>query len=239
MYITPAGEFVWPWLNKADDRPINGKPQKPAWKLEIKYPANAPAWLNLKGKLDALVEESYTKAIEENPKKISEDAYDEMSPAEQKKVKAAKTGVITRNYPYKMETDEDGEETGSVTLKLKQNASFKDKKTGEEKNVYVDLFDATLTPINRNKVMIFGGSTGTASFTTRPYFVDSTNGAGISLDLKAVQVLQLVTAGARSASSYGFEKQDGYEGVEADETEEQDEEGNDDQAADETDPTDF
>jgi hypothetical protein len=59
--------------------------------------------------------------------------------------------------------------------------------------------------------MIYGGSTGTASFSTRPYLVDSTNGAGISCDLKAVQVLNLVTSSQRSGESYGFAKADGYE----------------------------
>jgi hypothetical protein len=54
--------------------------------------------------------------------------------------------------------------------------------------------------------MIYGGSTGTASFSTRPYLVDSTNGAGISCDLKAVQVLNLVTSSQRSGESYGFAK---------------------------------
>jgi hypothetical protein len=69
QYNTPAGEFIWPWLNRPDDRPIKGKPQKPAYKLEIRYPANAPAWLKHKEKLDELVDESYEKAVAENPKK--------------------------------------------------------------------------------------------------------------------------------------------------------------------------
>jgi hypothetical protein len=116
-----------------------------------------------------------------------------------------------------MEVDDDGEETGNVLLKLKQNAAFTDKKTGEERQVFVALYDAQLRPIDRKKVSIYGGSLGTASYTTRPYLVDSTNGAGISLDLKAVQVLQLVTQGERSGQSYGFEAQDGYEGVDTEE----------------------
>jgi hypothetical protein len=116
-----------------------------------------------------------------------------------------------------METDDDGEETGNVILKLKQNASFKDKKTGEERHVFVALFDAAGKPINREKTMIYGGSVGIASFTTRPYLVDSTNGAGISLDMRAVQVLQLVSCSERTAGSYGFAAQDGYEGSDEDE----------------------
>jgi hypothetical protein len=181
---------VWPWLNKADDRPIKGKPQTPAYKLGLRYPANAPAWLAMQEKLDKLVEASYEKAVAENPKKKK---------------------LIVRAYPYSMDTDDDGEETGYVTFKLKQNAEFKDKNTGAVRKANVALFDAVGNMINRDKVMIYGGSTGFASFSTRPYLVDSTNGAGISCDLKAVQVLQLVSSSARTADSYGFSKQEGYE----------------------------
>lgn len=214
QYVTPAGEFYYPWVNRPDDRPIKGKPQKPAYKLNLMYPANAPAWLKLKDKLDELVEASYDKAVAENPKKKK---------------------LIVRQYPYEMETDDEGEETGRVKLKLKQNASFKDKKTGEERQVFVALYDASLNPIDRTKVSIYGGSVGTASFSTRPYLVDSTNGAGISLDLKAVQVLQLVTTGERSGESYGFAKEEGYE---AEDTSEEGAEA-EAEATNEADATDF
>lgn len=212
QYTTPMGEFVWPWLNKPDTRDIKGKPQRPAYKLNIRYAANNPAWLSFKTKLDELVDESYEKAVAENPKKKK---------------------VIVRQYPYVMELDDDGEETGNVILKLKQNASLKDKKTGEEREVTVALFYASGKPINRAQTSIYGGSTGMASFTTRPYLVDSTNGAGISLDLKAVQVFNLVSAGERSAESYGFSKQEGYDEDEEEAEEEAAAEDN------ETDATDF
>lgn len=215
QYTTPAGEFVWPWLNKYDDRPIKGKPQKAAYKLSIRYDAQNPAWLKMQEKIDALVEASYDKAVEENPKKKK---------------------LIVRQFPYSMETDDEGEETGNVVLKLKQNAFFVDKKTGTERQASVALFDAAGRPINREKTMIYGGSTGVASFTTRPYLVDSTNGAGISLDLKAVQVLVLVSATERSASSYGFQAQEGYEGTEDEGTTEDEATSTE---TDETDATDF
>lgn len=216
QYTTPAGEFVWPWLNKYDDRPIKGKPQTPAYKLNKRYDANNPAWLRKKEKIDELVEESYEKAVAENAKKKK---------------------LIVRAYPYSMETDDDGEETGNVILKLKQNAFFKDRKTGEMKPAFVALFDAAGKPINRDKTMIYGGSVGVASFSTRPYFMESTNSAGISLDLKAVQVLQLVSSSERTAGSYGFAAQEGYEGSDEDEDTTKDEDTT--SSADETDATDF
>src|SRR5690242_11322823 len=111
LYQTPAGTAIWPWLNKYDDRPIKGKPQKPAYKLNIQYDATNPAWLALKEKLDALVDESYAKAVEENPKKKK---------------------AIVKQYPYSMDVDDEGEETGKVTLKLKQNAFVPPKREGDE-----------------------------------------------------------------------------------------------------------
>lgn len=190
LYQTPAGVAIWPWLNKYDDRPIKGKPQKPAYKLNIQYDATNPAWLALKEKLDALVEASYDEAIEKNPKKKK---------------------VILRQYPYAMDLDDEGEETGKVTLKLKQAAFIPSKKEGEEPQlVTIAKFDAKGTML-KNTVLIYGGSVLKATFTTRNYLVDSSNGAGISLDLKAVQVLQLVSSQERSASSYGFGVEEGYE----------------------------
>lgn len=198
-YKTPIGEFLYPWLNQYDDREFDGKPQKPAWKLTIKYDAKGKAWLGLKDKLDALVETSYAEAVANNPKKKKE---------------------IGRAYPYEMETDDEGEETGNVKLKLKQNAFFTDKKTDEEVATKVWLYDATMRPIDRTKVKIFGGSTGLATFTVRPYFMQSSNKAGISLDLRSVQVATLVTRTERSAESFGLQRLEGYEGIETAEEEE-------------------
>lgn len=219
LYQTPAGEAVWPWINKYDDRPIKGKPQKPAYKLNIRYDAKDPSWLELKAKLDVLVDAAYDEAVKENPKKKKQ---------------------IVKQYPYAMETDDDGEETGKVIFKLKQSAFIKSKKEGEpDQLVTIAKFDAKGKPLPKG-VVVYGGSVVKASFSTRPYLVDSTNGAGVSCDLKAVQVLHLVSSSERSASSYGFGEEEGYE-VEEEESETTTTTDAEDSEAsgDETDPTKF
>lgn len=223
QYLTPAGEAIWPWINKYDERDINGKPQKPAYKLSNRYAKTNPAWIALNEKLDALVEESYVKAVEEHGKKPG------------KRDPKTKECLIQRAYPYYDELDEDGEETGFVILKLKQNA-FMPIKKGEKKLklIHINKFDARMTPLKnslevvwdedaqevrgtKGTVVVYGGSVVKASFTTRPYFVDSSNKAGISLDFSGVQILQLVTSSGRSASSYGFGAEEGYDGQDEDE----------------------
>lgn len=219
QYTTPAGEAVWPWINKYDDRDINGTPQKPAYKLGIKYSAINPAWMELKAKLDVLVEQAFQEMLVKFPQKKK---------------------VMKRAYPYSMLTDSDGEETGDVLLKLKQNAFITDKKTGEETLIFIPKFDAAGKPMDNSR-LVYGGSIVKSTFTTRPYFVASSNNAGITMDMRAVQVLDLVSNQQRSAASYGFGKEEGYEGEDTeDDTEDSD---NSEKAAsgsdDATDPTDF
>ena len=52
------------------------------------------------------------------------------------------------------------------------------------------------------------------SFTANPYYMPSTRTCGLSLRLLAVQVISLNEFGDTSASSYGFEEEDGYNGEE-------------------------
>ncbi len=206
-YVTPTGEAVWPWINRYDDRPIKGKPQKPAYKLNLRYDAKSPEWLAFKRVLDRLVEESYEEAVEANPKKKK---------------------VIVRQYPYVMEVDDDGEETGKVILKLKQTAFIPAAKNSTRMRlVRIDKFLADGTPLPNSlevvwdedeqkvigttgSVAVYSGSLVKASFTTRNYLVDSTNSAGVSLDFGAVQVIKLVAGGQRSAESYGFDVTEDY-----------------------------
>ena len=196
-YKTPVGELQFPWLNKPQTE-INGAPCKPAWTAPMVFTANDEQWIDTKTVINALVEDSYAAAVAAKP---------------------AKKKLIERAYPYQMMTDEDGEETGKVKLKLKQNYSYINKKTGEEVFIYPDLIDRYGKRLDRTKTLIFSGSTAVAVFTSRPYFMESTNKAGISLDLKAVQIKNLVTAGGgRSAASYGFdidEMEDEDEAVES------------------------
>jgi hypothetical protein len=91
---------------------------------------------------------------------------------------------------------------GLVQLKLKVPAMGKNKETGEEYSRKPTLFDATG---KEEDVNIGGGSKLKVAVVPYCWYTASL-GAGITLQPKAVQVLDLVTWGdGGSASAYGFD----------------------------------
>ncbi len=107
--------------------------------------------------------------------------------------------------PFKDELDDDGNETGfiRVNFKLAAKVERKDGTFYEQRPV---IYDSQGTP---SKALIYGGSTLKVAFEIIPFFTTLV-GAGISLRLKAVQIIELRTKGDRSAESFGFGKEDGY-----------------------------
>jgi len=103
--------------------------------------------------------------------------------------------------PYK----DDGEGNYEFTFKLKASGV---RQTGERWNQKPILYDAKGNLFNP-KDIIWGGSEAKVAFQPSPYFVPSI-GAGVSLRLKAVQIINLVTGG-NDASNFGFKQEDGFE----------------------------
>jgi len=100
-------------------------------------------------------------------------------------------------------------EDGSITLKFKLNAKVTPK-NGEPFEQRPALFDAKGTPLGLD-TKIGGGTKMKVAFECAPFFT-SLIGAGISLRLKAAQVIELVEySGGGDGSAYGFGKEDGYE----------------------------
>lgn len=83
------------------------------------------------------------------------------------------------------------------------------------------IFDSHGNPFSPSKV-IWGGTTAKLSFEPVTYYTDLI-GAGVSLRLKAVQVIDLVE-GASSAETYGFTKEEGFVANEVETNEEVQEE---------------
>jgi len=132
--------------------------------------------------LDEQYERSMAKAKKDNPSK---------------KIKAGPS-------PY--EVDEDA---GKVTFKFKTKAKVK-LRSGDTFDQKIALFDAKGKPLS-DPPNVGGGSKIKVSFQVAPYYT-ATVGAGLSLRMKAVQILKLVEfTGGSNASSYGFKQEDGYE----------------------------
>jgi len=138
-------------------------------------------------KIDAAHKDAVAQALKENPKL--------------KKVKEA-------NLPYKLSEENDDETIFSIKMK----ASFKDK---QDKVVTMKpaLFDSK-GKVLEGDLKIGGGSVLRVSFEPVPFYT-ATVGAGVTLRMKAVQVIELKTYGG-SADSFGFETEDGFEATASD-----------------------
>lgn len=110
--------------------------------------------------------------------------------------------------PYVMEEDDEGNDTGNVVVSFKCKAQITDKKGNTRANS-PKIFDSKNQEFPKDEE-IWGGSTLRVAFNAIPYYT-AMAGAGVSLRLKAVQVIELVSGGGGSSgASYGFGEEDGY-----------------------------
>jgi hypothetical protein len=183
-FTTPKGIAKYPWLSKPDTQfnPTG------VYKVSLLIPkANARELID---KLDTAAGEALTEA-RANAK----------SPAIAKQITLAPC--------YHIETDDEGEETGNIEFRFKQNAlvKFQDGTTKEMKPF---IFDA------QGKQMqvcpnVYGGSVLRINFSPVGYYNASSKSAGVSLRMNAVQIMELVTGGG-SAAGFGFAtEEDGFD----------------------------
>lgn len=149
----------------------------------------------------------------------------------EKNGKKASAKNVQRMAPYKEEVDADGEPTGKIEVSAKRKAVY--RKDDKVITFDVKLFDAKGRPVDPEKVRVYGGSVVRISCTARPYYVAGMKTAGISLDLQAVQIIELAER-EDNAKFFGFEEEDGFEVDEAasgdsDGGDEEDEAGEDDE----------
>ena len=128
-------------------------------------------------------------------KEIEKSIEDSLAKAEKEnKGKSVKSAP----KPYKEESDH-------VFFKFKMKASGVNKKTQEKFTQRPQLLDSKKNPISPN-TSIWGGSIMKVAYQPVPYFTPML-GAGISLRLKAVQVIKLV----EGKSDNVFKEEDGFE----------------------------
>lgn len=131
------------------------------------------------------------------------DEQHELAVAEAKKGNPGKK-IKEGDLPYTV-----NDETGKVAFKFKLKAKVHPK-NGDSFEQRPALFDAKGKPLGTD-TKIGGGSKLKTSFELVPYYT-AIAGAGVSLRLKAVQVIDLVEySSGGSGESYGFGKEDGYE----------------------------
>jgi hypothetical protein len=198
-FTTPRAPAVYPKLDLAnpdygtEEHAIEGG----NFSCQIRVLKSDPAVKALLGKLEKLMEISEREA---------EELFAKLPVAARKKLK----DTTTRNEFVTECYDEDENETGEIILKFKMKHSGVVKKTGKAWKRYPQLIDAKLQPLKKG-TQIWGGSIVKLSASAAPYFIPASGAYGVSLRLEGVQVLELVTAGGRSASSLGFEAEEGYD----------------------------
>lgn len=130
-----------------------------------------------------------------NFKKQLQELVDKFVPTIEKK------NVKRAELPVKKSEDRDG---FVFNFKCKAKGTRSDGSIWEQSP---KIFDSQGNPFNTKK-MIWGGSVAKISFEPVTYYTDLI-GAGVSLRLKAVQILELVE-GSSSADTYGFSKEKGF-----------------------------
>lgn len=189
--ISPAGRALFPKLKEPDTK----------FKKEGEYVVKL------------ILTAAEAEPLLENCQRIQQEAFDEefekqradkpkMSPAKIKeKIPFADLPV----KPY--EDPETGEDTGDYQVTFKMAASGISKKTGKPWTRRPALFDAKSKPIDPNKVDIWSGSVLKVSYTADPFC--TAIGAGVSLRMEAVQIIELRSGGQRDAAGYGFGAEEG------------------------------
>lgn len=121
---------------------------------------------------------------------------------EQPKLKA----VLSTRIPFDLDTDEAGNPTGNILFKTKMKARIKsrDGRVYEQKPAVVD---AKRTPMDGSQ-LIGNGSLVKVAVEPVPYMMQSTKQVGVTLRLKAVQIINLVEYGKTATSI--FEEEDGF-----------------------------
>lgn len=187
-YTTPVGAAVFPHLHapdtKFDDRGV--------YTTRMRFTGEAA------DEIVALLDAEYEKSYEESVAEVMD--------KKGLKEKAARAKVKEGPEPYKMELDEDGEETGAVIVNFKMKASGQ-RKDGTTWTRKPAIFDAAGKPVAVGLKIGSGSSLRISTDINRWYM--PALGAGVSLRLNAVQVIEFQTWGDMSAEAAGFDAVEG------------------------------
>jgi hypothetical protein len=211
-FTTDKGKFRFPKLNDIDFG--TEKFPKPAGEFSVQL---------VLPEGHAYIEKFNTQIAElvEQAEEMGKEGFEKLKPAMKKKFKEP---TLNENFSPVLDKDTN-EETGEVVIKFKMAASGESKKDGKKWIARPAVFDAKGKPIalfvnapgkaNHGKGLaaapkIWGGTVGKVAFEAFPYWNASSATYGVATRLKAVQIIDLVSQGSRSASGYGFGEEDGY-----------------------------
>ena len=137
-------------------------------------------------KLESIVQVAFKEAIEKDPR--------------------LKNTLSTQEVCQPVYDRDTGDDTGNVEFKFKLKAKVQ-KRDGTYYEQQPAVLDSKKVPMSKD-TLIGNGSKVKVAFEPIPYVMSSTKKVGVSLRMKAVQVIDLVEYG-NSATSV-FDEEDGY-----------------------------
>jgi hypothetical protein len=186
---TPKGTAVFPKLIQPDTK----FDKDGTYSVKMKFPKADEE--KLVALLTAEADKAYAELLQEKKKKSLKRADMPWKP-EVEKVKDEEGTVVEEV------------ETGFLLFTFKLNAQYKTKE-GEVKYNKPLIYDSKGVRIkDTGSIDIGGGSVLRVACKVKPFFTD-TIGAGITLKLSHVQIIELVERGERSAKSLGFDSEEG------------------------------
>lgn len=114
--------------------------------------------------------------------------------------------VLSIRKPFETEYDDNGDETGCILFKPKNKAQIT-ARDGKTYTRTVAVVDAKRNPLDKS-TLIGNGSTVKVAFEAAPYYLATDKVAGLSLRLKAVQVLELVSY-SKGTDAF-FDEEEGF-----------------------------
>ena len=185
-YLTPQGVASFPHLAEAQTKFV----KEGVYEVTLYFDEKAGS------EFVASLEEAYNQACKEAKEK-----YEEQKPQYKKD-----NPEIKFEQFYREEVDDNGFATGRIFVKFKRQATVKTK-DNKLLEFSVAVFDRYNQAMPKEVVAkASSGSIMKAAFKANPYFVAAGAKAGISLQLEAVQIVELKEwIGNKSASYYGFQ----------------------------------
>lgn len=203
IVMSPPGTAVYPYLN-SPERKFSKNLTHGDWKTGLRLKTSDQEVQDFLAKLNAAYDANLTAAVaDEEPKAKAQRLTKHKLPPDSDSLLG-----LEADKAWKSEFDDAGQPTGYTIINFKRGAGGKDEDSGEEYRTAIGLFDAKNTQIDPSKVRIGGGSTIRVAFSFNPFATGI--GAGISLRLMAVQVLERRDAPTKSAVEYGFRESDGF-----------------------------
>jgi hypothetical protein len=121
-----------------------------------------------------------------------------------KKENPGKKNIKAADMPFSRDED-----TNDLIVNIKMTASGVSKKTGKPWSMRPKLYDAKGKPLPHG-VKVGGGSVLRVAFQPAPFWT-ALVGAGITLRMEAVQVIELKSWGEKSADAFGFGAEEGFD----------------------------